>query len=254
MPRFLAAVCLLLSGVLPYSALALGLGEIDLKSGLNQPFLAEIPVSSESTNDLSGLAVELASTGTFGEFGLDRAAFLADFKFVVVKQGSDAVIRITSRNPVVEPFVTLLLEINWPQGRLLREYTVLLDPPLFAAQVAQPAVAAPVAGPIPAPAATRAERSRAPAPAPTATSSADFPPPAASAPSKSVAAGNFGPVQRNDTLWRIAGEYVDGTPVNRNQMMLAIYHANPEAFVGNINRLKAGMILRVPDAAEVGRR
>ncbi len=253
MPRFLAAVCLLLVGVLPCSVVALGLGEIDLKSALNQPFRADIPVSSESANDLSGLEVELASSSTFSEFGLDRAGFLTNFRFEVVSQGSGAVIRVTSPDPVVEPFVTLLLEIRWAQGRLLREYTVLLDPPVFAAEIAEPAVEAPVAGP--APSQTRVVRSPDPAPAPAATPTrpSDSPPPAAAAPGRSVAGGNYGPVQRNDTLWRIAGRYADGTSVNRNQMMLAIYRANPEAFVGNINRLKAGMILRVPDTEEVER-
>ena len=253
MPRFLAAVCLLLIGLLPCSVVALGLGEIDLKSALNQPFRADIPVTSESANDLSGLAVELASSSTFSQFGLDRAGFLANFRFEVIGQRSGAVIRITSPDPVVEPFVTLLLEITWAQGRLLREYTVLLDPPVFASAVAEPAVEAPVAGP--APNQTRIVRSPDPAPAPAATPTrpSDASPPAAAAPGKSVAGGNYGPVQRNDTLWGIAGRYTDGTSVNRNQMMLAIYRANPEAFVGNINRLKAGMILRVPDTEEVER-
>ena len=255
MPRFLAALCFFLFGVLPGSVVALGLGEIDLRSALNQPFLGEIPVSSESTSDLTDLDVELASAGTFEKFGLDRAQFLSNFKFVVLQQGPDAVIRITSADPVVEPFVTLLLEITWAQGRLLREYTVLLDPPAFADQVAAPTVAAPVAGPSP----TQSPVARSPSPAPESAPVSAAPSPSVAAPPvaaptfKPVEGGNFGPVQRNDTLWGIAGRYTDGTTVNRNQMMLAIYRANPEAFVGNINRLKAGMILRVPDAAEVER-
>jgi pilus assembly protein FimV len=255
MPRFLAALCFFLIGVLPGSVVALGLGEIDLKSALNQPFLGEIPISSESSSDLTDLDVELASAGTFEEFGLDRAQFLSNFKFVVLQQGPDAVIRITSADPVVEPFVTLLLEITWAQGRLLREYTVLLDPPAFADQVAAPTVAAPVAGPSPSQSPVARSPSPAPEPAPVsaAPSSSVAAPPVAAPAFKPVEGGNFGPVQRNDTLWAIAGRYTDGTTVNRNQMMLAIYRANPEAFVGNINRLKAGMILRVPDAAEVER-
>ena len=255
MPRFLAAVCFFLIGVLPGPVVALGLGEIDLKSALNQPFLGEIPVSSESSSDLTDLAVELASTDTFEEFGLDRAQFLSNFKFVVLQRGQGAVIRITSTDRVVEPFVTLLLEIKWAQGRLLREYTVLLDPPAFADPVAAPTVAAPVAGP--SPSQSPVVRSPAPVPEPApisaAPSSAVAAPPVATPTFTSVEGGNYGPVQRNETLWGIAGRYTDGTIVNRNQMMLAIYRTNPEAFVGNINRLKAGMILRVPDAAEVER-
>jgi pilus assembly protein FimV len=294
MPRYLARVILLLAGLVPVAAGALGLGEIDLKSGLNQPFVAEIGVSSESANDLTGLNVGLASADTFNQFGLDRAQFLTDFAFAVVSENGSTKIEITSVKPVVEPFVTLLLEVRWPQGRLLREFTVLLDPPAFAAGEVEPAIQEPVAAPAPMPAETQIVRTPVPEPAapvtpeptpvvpsiaapapvapvpaeteaveraPSASTSVETiaPEPARTEPqaAQSTAAvaadGSYGPVVRNDTLWAIAGRVAPDDSVDRNQMMLAIYRANPEAFVGNINRLKAGVILRVPDAGELNR-
>jgi len=295
MPRYLASVSLLLAGLVPVAAGALGLGEIDLKSGLNQPFVAEIGVSSEASNDLTGLDVGLASADTFNQFGLDRAPFLTDFKFAVVSESGRTRIEITSVKPVVEPFVTLLLEIRWPQGRLLREFTVLLDPPAFAVREVEPAIQEPVAGP--APVLTETQIVRTPAPSETAPETPESEPvvpsiaapaPVKSAPAESVAVepapsataqvttdssepaqtefqsaiqptatvvidGSYGPVVRNDTLWAIAGRVAPDDSVDRNQMMLAIYRANPEAFAGNINRLMAGVILRVPDAGELTR-
>jgi pilus assembly protein FimV len=240
MPRLLSAVCLAWAGLLPLYAVALGLGEIDLRSALNQPFMAEIPVTSDSADEVAGLRVNLASADTFDQYGLDRPAFLGDLAFAVVNRQGRTIVRITSRQPVTEPFVTMLLEVRWPQGRLLREYTVLLDPPVLApgaGRVAAPAPSRPAS-----PAVRREE------PASTGTQ-----PSARAEPSPPRFGGDtFGPVQRNATLWGIAQRLRPSASVSMNQMMLAIYRANPEAFVGNINRLKAGAILRVPDAAEIG--
>ena len=267
MARILAAIIFTIAGLISFSAGALGLGEIDLKSALNQPFSAEIPIASEAPGDIEGLHVEIASVETFQQFGLDRAAFLADFQFSIITGESDtagSAVQITSQKPVVEPFVTLLLEVSWAQGRLLREYTVLLDPPVFAAESVAPVVAAPSSGSQRSNLTQRETATPAKTSAPTASVSAPagaVPAPARSEPmvqpdtSDQVEVdgdgGMYGPVKRNDTLWGIAGEFAESTSVSRNQMMLAIYQANPEAFTGNINRLKAGMILRVPSAQEV---
>jgi pilus assembly protein FimV len=240
MPRFFSAVCLVWAGLLPLYAFALGLGEIDLRSALNQPFVAEIPVTSDSADEVAGLRVNLASADTFDQYGLDRPAFLGDLAFAVVTRQGRTIVRITSSQPVTEPFVTMLLEVRWPQGRLLREYTVLLDPPVLAAGAGRAAIPAPSRPSSPAvrreePTSTRAQPS-----------ARAEPPPAR------FGSDTFGPVQRNATLWGIAQRLRPSASVSMNQMMLAIYRANPEAFVGNINRLKAGAILRVPDAAEIG--
>ena len=280
MARILAAIVLAIAGAIPFSAGALGLGEIDLKSALNQPFSAEIPVVSEAPGDLKALRVEIAPAETFKQFGLDRPAFLSNFSFTVVGGESEntAAVQISSQQVVVEPFVTLLLEVSWPQGRLLREYTVLLDPPVYATESVAAAVTAPTAGPSattgsevtanegsekqfePAPSSvtkTPVTRTAQPDQQATAVGSAGGAPSGASQP---AIAGNegagsesiYGPVKRKETLWEIAGGAIgDSSSVSRNQMMLAIFQANPEAFNGNINRLKAGMILRVPSVGEV---
>src|SRR5512137_1395408 len=138
---------LLMSALMSPNALfALGLGEIHLNSALNQPFDADIDLVSAADEDLSALRASLASGDTFTRYGLDKPAFLADFTFRVVRgaNGQD-VLKVTSPKPVTEPFVTLLVEANWPRGRLLREYTVLLDPPVYAP--AARAAAEPVAAP-----------------------------------------------------------------------------------------------------------
>ena len=139
MSRIPATASMALAGLLPVCAAALGLGEIESKSYLNQPLAAEIPVFSEVPSEIAGLNVSLASQETFSQYGLQRPAFLGDLAFSVVPGPRGAVIRINSAQPVGEPFVTMLLEVRWPQGRLLREYTVLLDPPAFAAGAVQPA-------------------------------------------------------------------------------------------------------------------
>ena len=260
MPRFLAACVVIFAGLVPVASLALSVGDIDLKSALNQPFVAEIPISGDSADELASVRVKVASSETFAKYGLDRASFLRDFRFEVVAEGSSGNIEVSSRDPVVEPFVTVLLEISWPQGRLLREYTVLLDPPVFASETTAPTVEAPAAGPAPTraqPAAPVAQPVAQPVPAPTR-SQAPTPAPAPVETSAAPAyqGDTFGPVQRAETLWGIAGRVTSDSSVNRNQMMLAIYRANPEAFIGNINRLKAGAILRVPspdEARELGR-
>ena len=121
MPRVVLCVWSLLAGLLPASALALGLGEINPKSALNQPFVADIPVVLSAGDDIGQLQVSLASRETFERYGLSRPAFLSDFNFRVIDDPVQPVVRVESAEPVIEPFVTLLLEVDWPQGRLLRE-------------------------------------------------------------------------------------------------------------------------------------
>ncbi|MGB5102302.1 MAG: FimV/HubP family polar landmark protein, partial [Steroidobacteraceae bacterium] len=234
----------LLSPTAPY---ALGLGEIRLNSALNQPFDAEIELVSAADEDLAALRASLASNDAFARYGLDRPSYLADFSFRVVR-GSDGqdVLRITSPRPVSEPFVTLLVEATWPRGRLLREYTVLLDPPVFAP--GPQAAEAPVATPhstAPAPAVRRTEPA-APAPAP----GEPVERPAAVA-AATIEPGSSYRVQRNDTLWKIASAASPGTRSDVNRAMVAIYQSNPAAFDGNINILKAGSLLSIPSAAEM---
>lgn len=273
MRRSMAALCLLV--IFPFAASALGLGDIALDSALNQPFSAEIPLESYEEADLDALSVALASEATFKRYGLDRPAFMTGFEFSVERNvAGEPFVSITSRQSVSEPFVTLLLDIKWSSGRLLREYTVLLDPPLFEAQPVQTAVTAPpvVEAADSAPTANQgmaagqvsraAEPARAavsePTPAPRPVE-AETPPPVVGSsaevqpeqvPSAAALSGEYA-VQRRDTLWGIAQRVKGDGELTTNQVMLALYRANPEAFLGNINRLKAGAILRVPPQTEL---
>ena len=125
---------LLLTGALlsPLSVYALGLGEIRLNSALNQPFDADIELVAPTAEELASLTVTLASQDVFSRYGIDRPAFLSSLDFAV-SRGRDgrASIKVTSNRSITEPFVTILVEASWARGRLVREYTVLLDPPVF---------------------------------------------------------------------------------------------------------------------------
>ena len=112
-------------------AFGLGLGDIEMRSALNQPMNAEIRLTSVKPGELDGMIVQLASEDAFSRAGIDRTQALTDLVFTVDQSANVPVIRISSRRPVVEPFLNFLLEVDWPQGRMVREYTVLLDPPVF---------------------------------------------------------------------------------------------------------------------------
>lgn len=239
MSRIPASAGVVLAGLLPMCAAGLGLGEIESRSYLNQPLAAEIPLFSDAPEELTGLQVGLASAETFAQFGLPRPAEFAGLRFAVVSGDGRAVIRVTSTAPVSEPFLTLLLELNWPQGRLLREFTVLLDPPDFASGSAGIATAAwPAEGPAPA----KSEAGVAESAAEQGGSEVAVP----------AGGDSSHTVQRNETLWGIAERYHGDGGVALNQAMVAIYRANPQAFAGNMNRLRAGAVLRIPDRTAVG--
>ncbi|MEO7387572.1 MAG: FimV/HubP family polar landmark protein [Gammaproteobacteria bacterium] len=255
MPRVRLAAVPLLAGLLPLTAGALGLGEITLRSALNQPFVAEIPVTAATPDELNQLSVQLAPVATFERFGLDRPRFLDDLKFQVQREGSRAVVRVTSDQPVSEPFISLLLDVGWPQGRLLREYTVLLDPPTFAAGPAATPTAAPAPPMAAGPAASAPAIQRAPADRASAEDEPARNAGSANRRSGSVTSGPdgdvYGPVRANETLWGISERLRTASNVSVNQMMVALYRANPEAFAGNINRLRRGAILRVPQGGDM---
>ena len=144
---------LLLTGALlsPVTLYALGLGEIRLNSALNQPFDAEIELIAPTVDELASLKVGLASNELFSRYGLDRPSYLSNFDFSISRsRDGRATIKVRSNRSVTEPFVTLLVEASWARGRLLREYTVLLDPPVFmpsqSQAQAQPPVSTPQSG------------------------------------------------------------------------------------------------------------
>jgi pilus assembly protein FimV len=252
---------LLLTGALlsPMSLYALGLGEIRLTSALNQPFDAEIELLSPTSEELSSLKVSLASNELFARYGIDRPAYLSNLNFAVSRSREGrATIKVSSNRSVTEPFVTILVEASWARGRLLREYTVLLDPPTFMPSQEAPAPVtsaqsgAQNEGRIERQPAAQAQPEQ-PATEPTPTRPT---PTREAAPSEPIArtsatAGSEYTVQRNDTLWRIASSANPGSRRVVNQTMIALFRANSAAFDGNINRLRAGSVLRIPDLAEI---
>ena len=240
----IAAASALSSGM----AHALGLGEVTLQSALNQPLVAEIELLEVRDLASNEVIPTLASPEAFNKAGVDRQFFLTDLKFTpVLKPNGKSVIRVTSSKPMREPYLNFLVEVLWPNGRLLREYTVLLDPPLYTPQSVIPATAQmPVATPAPAP------RVQTPAPAPRPATAAVQPvaPAAPAAPAAKPLEGNEYKTTANDTLWEIAQRARSGGSVH--QAMLAIQDLNPDAFIGgNINRLKSGQVLRLPDEQQV---
>jgi len=238
------------------AAMALGLGDIHLHSSLNAPLDADIDLVGATADDLTSLKAQVASREMFQQQGLDWPAFLSTvtLKPMHTSDGRD-IIKVHSGVPITEPFVTLLVEINWARGHVTHEYTVLLDPPVFTpdqsqAAAAGAAVAAPAVG-----TGTRGgtiqrePATPAPAPAPAA--------PVPSAPTASAApvstSGQTYQVQRGDTLSRIAAHEAAATSTpDVRRWMVATYEGNPEAFDRNMNLLRAGAVLRLPDAAALG--
>lgn len=236
----IAAASALSSGM----AHALGLGELSVKSTLNQPLVAEIELTEAQGLEASQVVPSLATTADFAQAGVTRQAFLNDLTFTpVINASGKSVLRITSSRPVREPFVKFLVQVLWPNGRLLREYSLLLDPPKYSPEAAAAAAAASPAAAAQLPStAPTAEQPTAPTPAPEV--SAPVPPaPAAETKPASYTTSN------NDTLWEIAEKVRNGGTVQ--QTMLAIQALNPDAFIGgNINRLKKGQVLRLPTPAQ----
>lgn len=242
--RWLSAVALLLASG---AALALGLGEIRVKSKPGQPLVAEIPVISSDPAEMEQLQARLASPVTFERVGLPRPQGLVeelDFAVAVSDEGQP-VIRVTSVSPVDQATVNFLIEVDWGQGRLVREYSALVNAPGVLADAPPPPIQAPQAAPSDTivqapepPPAVQAEPEPEPAPAPVTRASA-----------AATGAGQI-TVRAGQTLSQLARELVPS--VGLNQAMQALLQANPDAFInGNINLLKQGAVLRTPAAPDL---
>ena len=256
------AIALALGGT---NAFALGLGTIHVNSKLNQPLDAEIPVLQGTQGEAEGLLVQLAAAEDFDRIGLNRSRLSVPLEFSLVKNPhGDMVIKVTSKEVVREPFLDFLVEANWPKGRLLREYTVLLDPPVMAPATGAAAVAQAPKTTERAPAPPPAEKPKAAPPAPKAAPVAaaprpekPAPPPKAApvpkaAPTPKAAGANEYTVQEGDTLSGIAREVKPDESTNVNALMLALLKQNPNAFYkDNINALKRGAILRIPSTDQI---
>lgn len=238
-------------------ASALGLGEIKLHSKLNEPLNAEIRLLQVKDLSKNEVLVELASNDDFKRAGIDRVFFLTDLRFeVVLDAPAGPVIRVTSQKPVKEPYLNFLLESQWPNGRILREYTLLMDLPTFSEQRPAPVQSASTS--IPSPSSTTARTGTAPAAAPRAAQTTASTPaartPAATTPATAPAYQGdvYGPVGANDTLWEIALKVRPNRQYSVQQTMLALQQLNPDAFInGNINLLREGQVLRVPASTDI---
>ena len=254
--RKLVLACGFASFVLSNYASALGLGEVKLKSTLNQPLSAEVQLL-----DTKGLSPEqiIVSLGTVNDFernGLDFVHFYTEFQFeVALDNPGGPVVRITSRNPVREPYLNFLIEAKWTSGRLLREYTVLMDLPTFDDK-APAAVQAAQTAPSTSSSTNRKSTATAQPSAPSNALPEEKPPIIAeqdqTAKKSKTAAGTYGPVGGKDTLWDIALAVRPDSNASVHQTMLALQRLNPDAFIhGNINLLKKGQVLRVPESSEI---
>lgn len=245
MVRKLALAVSLALANLSVPAHALGLGELSSNSALNQNFRGEINLLSVPPDEIASVRVSLADQEAFSRAGVERPFYLSLLRFEpTLSAAGKPVIQVSSEFPIREPFLNFLVEVNWPNGRLLREYTVLLDPPTTTNRRA-PVVQAP----------TRTSPSR-PRPAVSTPPPRPAPVPAVAAPTVSAPAPAqdvYGPVKANDTAWSIARD-MRPAGVTMEQMMMALLEANPAAFVDNdINRLRRGKILRVPTIDEIQR-
>ncbi|CAL61396.1 conserved hypothetical protein; putative exported protein [Herminiimonas arsenicoxydans] len=250
-----------ISAVVLSNAHAAGLGKLTVLSSLGQPLRAEIELTSVSPDEAGSLIPKLASADAFRQANIDLHPALFSLRFAVEQRGNRPIVRITSTQPINEPFVDMLLELAGNKNRLVREYTFLLDPPEMrsarAVQVAPIVVgrALPPVTPVernPESATSSPEPVAQPAPAARETAA----PIAASKPVRAVAepkaeadaAADEYQVKKGDTLAKIANQYRP-SGVSLDQMLVSLYRANPDAFIGkNMNRLRAGQILSVPEA------
>ncbi len=245
----------LLAGILllaPGLAQAVGLGRLTILSPLGRPLVAEVELLSVQKDEIATLTARLASPEVFTQANVQYSPALVGVRLSIeTRADGRPYIKIISTRPVNEPFIDLLIELNWAQGRLVREYTALIDPPEY--PPGEPIVAAvppvavdPVVTPKPELVAPPAPQVAAPA-RPVARAPAISRP--AVAPAKAEVK-EYGPAKRGDALGKIARS-VKPEGVTLEQMLVSLYHANRDAFAGNMNILKTGKILRIPEIERV---
>ncbi|CAK0774587.1 pilus assembly protein FimV [Gammaproteobacteria bacterium] len=225
----LSLVMAVVAVLLPNLGYSLGLGNISVHSTLNQPLFAEIEVFAEDKKELTELKARLAGIADFQRSGLERPLVLSRLRFEITRRSNGkTVIAVRSTDSIKEPFLNFLLEINWPSGRLLREYAVLLDPPRLFTR--------PSAIQFPS---READNDRTPKEISHFDENQNAKP--------RILPEHYGPVRRDETLWRIATSLRPDSSVSNQQVMMALFNANREFFEGdNINGLKTGSILSVP--------
>jgi len=270
--------------LIPSRGNTLGLGEIELHSSLNQELKAEIALLSVGKESAETIIVKLASREDFARAGIDRPFILNDLKFTVKVKNGQPYISVTSKKTIREPFLSFLLDIDWPRGRILREFTMLLDPPVFMQATPEGVPSKAVASPQAASdqvqetnqqysrpgyedsASTNSQasadtgiQSGAAAPAANDQMQAQTTTPQTTNQAAAAPTARYQPVmqnayrvQKNDTAWKIAEKLRTDPSISVEQMMMALLRRNPEAFIrDNINGVKRGYILRMPEQQEI---
>ncbi|WP_394792116.1 FimV/HubP family polar landmark protein [Rhodoferax sp.] len=254
-----AAVAVTLLGFTATDAMALSLGRLTVLSGLGEPLRAEIELPDISADEASSLRPEVAAPEAFRAAGLEYNAALIDLKIALQRRPDGrSFLRINSSRVVNDPFIDLILQVNWSSGRIVRDYTILLDPPTLrqapatattAPQIAPPVAAAPA--PQSPPAAAPAQPTAAERAASARASAAATPgPKPAPAPKADAGDAKQVVVKAGDTASKIVSASKPAN-VSLDQMLVAMLRANPNAFInGNINRVKTGAVLNLPDASQ----
>jgi pilus assembly protein FimV len=226
--------------LLPFSVLAAGLGQLSIASGIGEPLKAEIELLSVTASEKDSLKAKIAPEATYAAQGLERPASHRDIKVQITKNASGKdVLKLRSNRPMTEPFLDMLVEVEWETGRILREYTVLLDPPGYNREI--------TAGQIQAPAIKSVDNAteKAIAPIKKITPSDNAAQTLPNNTTQQVETGDY-LTRKGDTLSKIARR-MKPVGVSLDQMLVGLYEANPEAFDGsNMNRLKVGKILQPP--------
>jgi pilus assembly protein FimV len=234
--------------MLPWATNAAGLGKMTLLSGLGQPLRAEIDLTSLTPEEFESLTARIASEDAYRQANIQYSAALTGAKLSIEKRSSSShYVKVSSDKPIIEPFIDILLELSWPGGRLLREYTALVDPPGFGSGEPIAPVAAPqvTASPEASMALTRSPKDETQKQAPAVVESGT-PTPAAT----EAAGASYGPTKQSDRLDKIARQ-LRPVGISLEQMMVGLYRANSEAFAGNMHRLKTGQILRIPEVEQL---
>jgi len=223
-----------MSLLVPMTAYPLGIGDIKLHSALNQKLNAEIALSLASGEELKDIKITLASPDQFDKAGIAWSSFLSKIKFKPVLQSNGkVVVQISSNTIVQEPYLDFLLEVSWPKGNVLKEFTVLVDPPAI---YQKNTITTPSSGSVKKP---TSDINDSPI-----TTNNDF--------NRLAVVGEYGPITRYDSLWKVAEKINKESTVSVEQMMMALYKANPHAFYKkNVNALMAGKTLKIPKQSEI---
>ena len=263
-----AAAMAVLGSIATLPAHALGLGRVIVQSALGEPLRAEIEIVEISADEAASLRASVANADAFKAAGLEYTAAVANVQISLQRRTDGrSFLRLSSDRPVSEPFVDLILEARWASGRIVRDYTMLFDPPNLR-QAAAPAMPAPTAPLVSRPAAPPPVASLPDAPRPAVAATPSAPPstpPSRQAPVAKASAPQPVPAERaasadgqkivvkpGDTAGKIAAQAKPAS-VSLDQMLVALLRSNPDAFIGgNVNRLKSGAVLDVPrgDQAE----